>query len=154
MTQTQKPNFSQNYAAPAQQAIILFNPLKQWDEKYRQVIKHAKKLDTLAQDALIEDNKVAGCESQVWLHLQPMNAPNEMLSATSDNPIYIKANSDSKVMCGLIYLLLAALDKQTTNYIQQFDLPLYLADLNMSHHFSESRTNGLRLIFEHIKQRV
>lgn len=88
-----------------------------------------------------EQVTVAGCESQVWLVAQ------------QDGDVWhFCADSDARIVRGLIALVMAAFDGKTSQQIQAFDIDDYFEKIGLIAHLSPSRGNGLKAIVEQIKQ--
>ncbi|CAK4066762.1 Fe-S metabolism protein SufE [Vibrio variabilis] len=114
---------------------------KGWEDRYRQVIQWGKKLPIMS-DALKSDQvTVSGCESQVWL-----------VSQQVDGKWYFCADSDARIVRGLIALVMAAYDGKSVQEIQAFDVDDYFDKLGLIAHLSPSRGNGLKAIVEQIQQ--
>lgn len=111
-----------------------------WEDKYRQVIKWGKMLPSMDDSLKTEQVTVAGCESQVWL-----------VSNQSNNVWYFQADSDARIVRGLIALVMAAFNGKTSQEIQQFDVEDYFKKIGLISHLSPSRGNGLNAIVEQIK---
>ncbi|WP_318454733.1 cysteine desulfurase sulfur acceptor subunit CsdE [Photobacterium leiognathi] len=112
-----------------------------WEDRYRAVIQLGKKLPVMAEEDKDEQLKVSGCESQVWLRHQQV-----------DDRFYFQADSDARIVRGLITLVLAAYHGKTSAEIREFDIDGYFDSLGLIAHLSPSRGNGLKAIVEQIKQ--
>ncbi|WP_318456542.1 cysteine desulfurase sulfur acceptor subunit CsdE [Photobacterium leiognathi] len=112
-----------------------------WEDRYRAVIQLGKKLPVMAEKDKDEQLKVSGCESQVWLRHQQV-----------DDRFYFQADSDARIVRGLITLVLAAYHGKTSAEIRAFDIDGYFDSLGLIAHLSPSRGNGLKAIVEQIKQ--
>ncbi|WP_318433776.1 cysteine desulfurase sulfur acceptor subunit CsdE [Photobacterium leiognathi] len=112
-----------------------------WEDRYRTVIQLGKKLPLMAEEDKNEQLKVSGCESQVWLRHQQV-----------DERFYFQADSDARIVRGLITLVLAAYHGKTSTEIREFDIDGYFDSLGLLAHLSPSRGNGLKAIVEQIKQ--
>ena len=112
-----------------------------WEDRYRQVIQWGKKLPQMPDELKSEQVTVAGCESQVWLVAQ------------QDGDVWhFCADSDARIVRGLIALVMAAFDGKTSQQIQAFDIDDYFEKIGLIAHLSPSRGNGLKAIVEQIKQ--
>ncbi|MGD8109703.1 cysteine desulfurase sulfur acceptor subunit CsdE [Vibrio sp. TRT 21S02] len=111
-----------------------------WEDRYRQVIQWGKKLPTLPDELKTEQVMVSGCESQVWL-----------VSQCDGETWYFCADSDARIVRGLIALVLAAFNGKTRQQIREFDVDDYFEKLGLIAHLSPSRGNGLKAIVEQIK---
>ncbi len=114
-----------------------------WEERYRQVILWGKQLPVLAAGQREESGLVKGCESKVWL-----------LSEQQDEHWFFMADSDSRIVRGLIAIVLTALNGQTADFIRSFDTEDYFSQLGLLDHLSPSRGNGLRAIVTSIQSAV
>ncbi|WAJ69006.1 SufE family protein [Catenovulum adriaticum] len=126
---------------PPEQLIEQIKKLGPWQEKYRYLMKLGSQLNKTSATEKSEKNLVQGCESQVWLSTGQLN-----------QVYYFDACSDSRIVSGLIVLLLAALNHKTASQILNFDITGYFSELGLSQQLSQSRNNGLMHIYEHIKK--
>lgn len=127
----------------AKSIVDTMQSFNHWEDKYRQVIKWGKMLPMMDDSFKTEQVMVAGCESQVWL-----------ISKQSQNVWYFQADSDARIVRGLIALVMAAFNGKTSQEIQQFDVEDYFEKIGLISHLSPSRGNGLYAIVEQIKNRA
>ncbi|EHI9301561.1 cysteine desulfurase sulfur acceptor subunit CsdE [Vibrio vulnificus] len=121
--------------------VATMQQFKGWEDRYRQVIQWGKKLPVMPDALKSEQVMVAGCESQVWL------------VAEQENGMWtFCADSDARIVRGLIALVLAAYNGKTVEQIQAFDIETYFEQLGLIAHLSPSRGNGLKAIVEQIRQ--
>ncbi|NVC63976.1 cysteine desulfurase sulfur acceptor subunit CsdE [Vibrio sp. 05-20-BW147] len=120
--------------------VATMQQFKGWEDRYRQVIQWGKKLPVMPDALKSEQVMVAGCESQVWL------------VAEQDGGMWtFCADSDARIVRGLIALVLAAYNGKTAEQVQAFDIEAYFEQLGLIAHLSPSRGNGLKAIVEQIK---
>lgn len=120
--------------------VAVMQQLNGWEDRYRQVIQWGKKLPHMPDDLKSEQVTVSGCESQVWLVAQ------------QDGDVWhFCADSDARIVRGLIALVMAAYEGKTSDQIQSFDIDDYFTRLGLIAHLSPSRGNGLKAIVEQIK---
>ncbi|OBS93361.1 cysteine desulfurase, sulfur acceptor subunit CsdE [Vibrio tasmaniensis] len=112
-----------------------------WEDRYRQVIQWGKKLPTMPDELKSEQVIVSGCESQVWL-----------VSQNVDGVWHFCADSDARIVRGLIALVMAAYDGKTSEQIQAFDIDRYFEQIGLITHLSPSRGNGLKAIVAQIQE--
>jgi len=78
-----------------------FSLLDEWDDRYRYIIELGRTLAPLPAEAHIDENKVQGCASQVWL----------TSSVRPDGPggpiLTFRGDSDAHIVRGLIAILFA-----------------------------------------------
>ncbi|ASI88777.1 cysteine desulfurase sulfur acceptor subunit CsdE [Vibrio mediterranei] len=127
----------------AQDVVDAMAQLKGWEDRYRQVIQWGKKLPVLDESLKQDQVLVAGCESSVWLVL-----------FQQEGKWQIQADSDARIVRGLIAIVLAAFNGKTSEQILAFDLDEYFAQLNLINHLSPSRGNGLKAIVDVIKSKA
>jgi len=121
--------------------ITLFAKTKGWDSRHREIMLLGKKLSRLDK-ALRDDNTlISGCESYAWLR-----AERDVHGLYS-----FSADSDAKIIRGLLMIVLTALNNKTAQEIQQFNIDEYFSKLGLLQHLSPSRGNGLLAIVEKIK---
>ncbi|WP_429149021.1 SufE family protein [Aeromonas rivipollensis] len=107
-----------------------------WENQYRLIIQLGKQLPALPAEWQTEDNRLKGCESQAWLKSEK----------GEDSCWHFACDSDARIVRGLIVIVLAALNHQTADAIQTFDVDGYFSELGLEKHLSPSRGNGLRAI--------
>ena len=121
--------------------IALFSKTKGWDSRHREIMLLGKKL--LRLDKTLRDDKtlISGCESHAWLKAEQSNQG--LYTFTAD--------SDAKIIRGLLMIVLTALNNKTAQQIRAFNIDEYFTKLGLLQHLSPSRGNGLLAIVEKIK---
>ncbi|MBF7072957.1 aminotransferase class V-fold PLP-dependent enzyme [Glaciecola sp. MH2013] len=99
-----------------------------WDNVYRQLLLASKSLRILPQELRTSLTSVSGCETDLWL-------------AMADDRF--AAYSQSKVVRGILALLIERADHNISCGIHDFDYLQYLEFLGLSHYFSEGRRDGI-----------
>ncbi|GHF96544.1 SufS family cysteine desulfurase [Thalassotalea marina] len=128
-----------------QQSIVeLFNNCKGWDERHRQIMLLSKRLVRMPSEKRIEDNLIEGCESKAWL----------TVTEQGDGKINVEADSDAKIIRGLLYIVLVAINGKKSSEVENFDFNCYFEKLGLLQHLSPSRGNGLLAIVDKIKSSV
>lgn len=107
-----------------------------WNSKHRLLLLHSKQLNKLQNDELLPEYEVLGCEAEVWLALRA-----EKLSAYSN----------SKVIRGILTILIGKINSLPIKEISSFDINTYLKDLGLSHYFSQGRRDGIQQIIKRIQ---
>lgn len=132
----QHPAGLTNTAAEVEQQLTR---TKNWEDRYRVLIAFGKKLPELDAEFKIEDNLIQGCESKAWL-----------LATEQEGIWHFAADSQARIVRGLLFVLLCAINHKDTNFIQTFDLESYFATLSLDKHLSASRVNGLQSVYHAI----
>jgi cysteine desulfuration protein SufE len=107
-----------------------------WENQYRLIIQLGKLLPALPPEWQQEEFRLKGCESLAWLKGE----------STEDGCWHFACDSDARIVRGLIVIVLAALNHQSAEVIQAFDMEAYFTELGLEKHLSPSRGNGLRAI--------
>ncbi|WP_108944479.1 SufE family protein [Shewanella halifaxensis] len=123
-----------------QATLTLFEQAGNWQERYRQIMLLGKTLPKLDEQLRIESAQVRGCESNAWLY-----------HAEIDGLHYFIADSDARIVKGLIALLLIACNGKTSAEISEFEPNEFFAKLGLAGQLSPSRTNGLLALANAIK---
>lgn len=119
--------------------ISQFNELGPWEERYKSLIEMGKALPPMDVTLQTEDNKIKGCQSQVWL----------AVSLNADKTLHFAADSDALIVKGLVALVLAVYQDLAPAEILQTP-PQFLKDLGLESHLSPSRANGLQAMVKQI----
>ncbi len=109
------------------------------EDTFKTLVTLSKTLPRLSAEEKTEDNKIKGCESAVWLIMEE-----------SHGMRHFKADSDAKLMRGVLVAILSLVEGKTLADIQQMALKAELAELNLSSYLTSSRTNGVLAILDKI----
>ena len=120
-----------------------FEILGNWEERYRYVIDLGRKLPELDEKYKVEDNRVKGCVSNVWL----ITLVNDDKTPTLE----FKADSDAHIVRGLVTILLAIYSGRTAKEILAVDIKDIFQQLDLESHLSPSRSNGFFSMVERIQ---
>ncbi|WNC69986.1 SufS family cysteine desulfurase [Thalassotalea nanhaiensis] len=125
------------------QILKLFNKANSWDLKHREIMLISKQLTRLDKSSRRAQDLISGCESDAWL-------------VASINPNTAKftfqADSNAKVIRGLMVIILSVYQHKTAKQILEFDIEEYFQVLGLMQHLSPSRGNGVKAIVERIKE--
>ncbi len=128
----------------AEAVLAQFARAGAWEERYRELIQLGKQLPAIPAEWRSEEQELPGCESQVWLLAMP----------DADGRWHFAADSQARIVRGLLAVVLAALNHQSTQHILSFDMESYFDRLQLAKHLSPSRGNGLRAMVTAIRARV
>ena len=110
-----------------------------WTERYKYIIDLGRALPPMEDSVKTEDNKVRGCQSQVWL-----------FGDLRDGRILFQADSDAMIVRGLAALILRFYSGRTPDEILAAE-PEFIEKIGMSEQLSMTRANGLRAMVKQIK---
>lgn len=116
-----------------------FSLFDNWDDKYEYIIDLGKKLPPLNATYKVDENKVKGCQSTVWLAAE-----------FSDGRLFYKADSDAVIVKGLISMLIRVLSGQEPDAIVNAKLN-FIKDIGMMGHLAQTRSNGLLAMVKQMK---
>ena len=116
-----------------------FSLFDSWDDKYEYIIDLGKRLPPLEQRYKIDENRVRGCQSTVWLVADYRNGK-----------VYYEAESDAVIVKGLISMLIRVLSGQAPDDIIQAKLD-FIREIGMTTHLAQTRSNGLLAMVKQMK---
>lgn len=115
-----------------------FSAYANWEDRYKSVIALGKELEAFPEAQRLEENKVKGCQSQVWITPE-----------LKDGKIIFFADSDASIVKGIIALLLRVYSNSTPDEILATK-PDFLEEIGLRQHLSMSRANGLSSMLKQI----
>ena len=131
---------SQKTIAEIEEEIVEeFGLFDEWDEKYEYIIDLGKKLPALDDVYKIDENRVRGCQSTVYL-----------VANTKDGKIFYEAESDAVIVKGLISMLIRVLSGQSPDAIIEAQLD-FIRQIGMMTHLAQTRSNGLLAMIKQMK---
>jgi cysteine desulfuration protein SufE len=117
-----------------------FDFYEDWMEKYEFIIDLGKELPSLEVDKKTEENRIKGCQSQLWIHMEK-----------KEDKLFFEADSDAIITKGIAALLIRPLQGQAVKEIANTDL--YFVDkIGLKEHLSMTRANGLVSMMNRIKE--
>ena len=109
-------------------------------EKYQYLIEQAKKSEDFPTELRIDEFKVNGCQSQVWL------VPEE-----KDNKLYFKSDSDALIAKGLVTLIASIYSDEAPKDILNSEIDL-MEEFELGVILSPARRNGAFSMLNTIKE--
>ena len=119
-----------------------FELFDDWREKIEYVLELGKTLAPFPEEHRIDDNKVHGCQSQVWMVAE---------TDPSSHELRIQADSDAFIVKGLIALLLRLYADRKPDEILASP-PTVFDEIGLGKHLSPTRANGLHAMVKRIQQ--
>lgn len=114
---------------------------RDWSAKHRLLLLNSKKLPMLAQEQCDASTEIGGCEAKVWLSL---SNPQESYQG-------LRGSSQSKVIRGILALIIDKVNALSRNELEGFDFTAYLHEIGLANYFSEGRRDGVHQIIKRIK---
>jgi cysteine desulfuration protein SufE len=127
-------------AAAAQAELVEeFRFFDNWMDRYQYLIDMGRRLPDFPEEDRIDDNKIRGCQSQVWF-----------VAEQNDGRLEFRAISDAAIVSGLIALLLRIYSGRTPQDILDTP-PDFVEALDLQAHLSPTRSNGLSSMLKAIR---
>ena len=127
----------------AQQEIIdEFKIFDDWMGRYEYLIDLGKNLSEFPEQWKTENNRIHGCQSQVWFHTE-----------MHDGLLHIDGISDAAIVSGLIAVLLRVYSDRRPEDILASE-PSFIKAIGFEGHLSPTRSNGLHAMLEGIYARA
>ena len=120
-----------------------FEIFDDWMGRYEYVIDLGRQLDDFAEEWKNDQNKISGCQSQVWLNMQLQD----------NGKLRIDGMTDAAIVTGLVAIVLRVYSDQTPQDILNAK-PDFIADIGFTDHLSPTRSNGLHSMLRTIYQRA
>ena len=120
-----------------------FEVLGDWQERYSFIIELGSKIPKLDDSQKIEENRVYGCMSTVYMTLS--------LTDEETPRVQFKAESDTWIVNGLIAVLRIIYDGLTLKELSEIDIKDIFAKLGLEEHLSPNRRTGFFSMVEQIE---
>ena len=129
-----------NEVARAQQEVVEeFGFFEDWMDRYQYLIDLGRHLPELPASERVDENKIRGCQSQVWFVAEP-----------DGERLVFRAISDAAIVSGLIAVLLRIYSGRKPSEILDTP-PDFVAALGLESHLSPTRSNGLASMLNAIR---
>ena len=119
-----------------------FELLGDWESRFAYLIDLGKALPPMDEADKCEDNRVHGCQAQVWMKFEP----------EAESKITVVADSDAFIVKGLIAVLLLIYSGKSAREILNTDGSAVLSKLQLAEHLSPTRKNGLFHMVQRIRE--
>ncbi len=116
-----------------------FLQYKDWEDRYKELIKIGRDLGLYPEEKRDEKYKVKGCQSQVWLYPE-----------FKDGRVYFAADSDAVLVKGIVGLLVSVYSDATPEEILSTK-PDFLKEVGITEHLSMNRSNGLAAMMKQMQ---
>lgn len=127
-------------AAQAQQDIAEeFAYFTEWSERYQYLIDIGRELPALDDKYKVEEWRVQGCQSMVWL-----------VPSGNATCMHFDATSDSAIVSGLLRLVLRVYSDRPAAEIVATE-PDFIQAIGLAKHLSPTRSNGLASTLKKLK---
>ena len=111
-----------------------------WMERYQHIIELGRSAPDFPEKWRVEDNRLRGCQSQVWLK-----------SWQDGGLLFFQAVSDSAIVSGLAAMLMRVYSGRSPREIAETP-PDFISGAGLDRHLSPTRSNGLHSMVDQIRQ--
>ncbi|MBF5059019.1 SufE family protein [Candidatus Neptunochlamydia vexilliferae] len=118
----------------------VFSTLKSWEERYNHVIKMGRSLPPIAKEDQIEENRVKGCQSTLYLKVSCV-----------DGRLKLQASSDALISAGLASLITYVYNGELPRAVLECP-PLFLKEIALLDALSPGRAIGLKSLYQKLQQ--
>ena len=122
--------------AAARETLADFAQAGSWEQRARLLMQRGERLAPLTDDERSEANRVAGCESQVWL-----------VGERHEGCWQFRATSDARLLRGLLAVLL-----DRVNGLEAVDVSDWFDRLGLGRQLSPSRSNGMNAVLARMRE--
>lgn len=116
-----------------------FSLFTDWSDRYQRIIEIGEEAQPLDDKYKTEENRVHGCQSQVWLHAE-----------YEDGMVFFQADSDAIITRGLVSLLVKIFSGHTPQEIADSKLD-FINEIGLAKHLSPTRSNGFANMIKRMK---
>ncbi|MGE6244332.1 SufE family protein [Ectopseudomonas guguanensis] len=125
----------------AQEALEAFAACSGWEQRARLLMQWGERLVPLSDAERIDENRVHGCESLVWL-----------VAERRDGRLHFRARSDARLLRGLLAVLLVRVEGLPRAELVSVDLVDWFEQLGLQRQLSPSRSNGLNAVLQRMRK--
>lgn len=126
--------------------VDTFELLGDWDQRYQYLVELGQKLPPLPEDARIEDNRVKGCMSQVWV--------SAYRDPESEHLIRYHGDCDTTIIKGVLTLLIQLVDRRQIAEVEALDVDEFFERMKLDDHLSPNRHVGVYAIVDLMKKQA
>lgn len=117
-----------------------FQIFDNWMDRYQYIIDLGKKLPEFPEEWKTEENRIHGCQSQVWIKTEASAAK-----------LHFQAISDSAIVSGPISILTRVYSDRDPKEIVATP-PDFITAIGLDQHLSPTRSNGLNSMIQVIRK--
>ena len=117
-----------------------FQLFDNWIDRYQYIIDLGKNLPEFPDEWRTEENRIHGCQAQVWLKTH-----------RRDQRLEFQAISDAAIVSGLIAILMRVYSGRDAREIVA-TTPAFIGAIGLDEHLSPTRSNGLNSMVKVIQQ--
>jgi cysteine desulfuration protein SufE len=130
-------------ALTTEELIESFTRIDDWEARFTYLLDLADQVPPMDEANLVDDNRIRGCVSEVWLKSR----------ITDDEPRRLEflAKSDAQLVTGLIAILMVIYNGRTLHDAVKIDAADVLKQMDLDANLSPTRRNGLHAMVHRIR---
>lgn len=117
-----------------------FSFLENWEDRYKYLIELGNQLQHLSDDQKIDEWKIAGCQSQVWI-----------IPHIEKDRIYFEGDSDAIIVRGIISIVFEIFKDKSAQEILDIDVEEIFDKMGLREHITPNRRSGMLSMVDKIK---
>jgi cysteine desulfuration protein SufE len=117
-----------------------FSFLENWEDRYKYLIELGNQLQHLSNDQKIDEWKIAGCQSQVWI-----------IPHIEKDRIYFEGDSDAIIVRGIIAIVFEIFKDKSAQEILDIDVEEIFDKMGLREHITPNRRSGMLSMVDKIK---
>ena len=109
-----------------------------WQDRYRRIMQLAWDLPKLPDEMRVDETRLSGCESTVWMHHH---------YNPTDETLHFAIDSDARIIRGLIVIVMSMLNGRKPAELIECDIEALFGELELSNHLSPSEVMACAPLF-------
>lgn len=126
--------------------VEIFELLGDWEQRYEYLNELGESLPPMPPSYMMEENKVKGCMSNVYLKA--------LRNEQQPHLIYFHGDCDTATIRGIVALLISLCHNKTVEQVERIDMDEIFERLNLAEHLSPNRHVGVYAIVELMKEQA
>lgn len=118
-----------------------FSLFENWEDRYKYLIDLGDDLPVMENVLKSEKTRIKGCMSQVWM----------VMEWDKENHLFLLADSDSRIVRGLIAVLRIIFHGKTAAETRKIDIDKIFKNLGLDQNLTPNRRNGFYAMVEQIR---
>jgi cysteine desulfuration protein SufE len=128
---------------PLDEILSNFELLDEPDDRLEYLIELGRLAEPLPPEKKIEQNRVRGCASTVWLDTAVESAPERTI-------LRFRGDSDAIITRGIVALIAALYSGKSPEQIELLDALQTFREIGLAEHLTAQRSNGARSMVQRI----
>jgi cysteine desulfuration protein SufE len=127
-----------------EEIIADFHSFSDWEDRFCYLLDLADDLPEMDEAGKIDENRLFGCQSRVWLKSELLPTDPPVLHFTGD--------SDAQLVRGLVAIVINVCNGRTPQEILDFDMAGFFKALELERQLTRTRATGLASMVKRIKE--